>query len=122
LNHIRFYLDEDAMDGDLANALRARGVEVVTALEANLLKSPDERQLAFAAQLNLVIYSFNIGDFARLHGEWLAHDRQHAGIVVAPQQQFSIGEQMRRLLRIHATLDAAQMRNRLDFLTSWRAG
>ncbi len=35
--NIRFYFDEDTMDDDLVEALRVRGVDVQTALEAGML-------------------------------------------------------------------------------------
>lgn len=46
---IKLYLDEDAMDSDLANALRLRGVDVLTALEAGMIAKPDGDHLKFAA-------------------------------------------------------------------------
>ena len=45
---VHLYLDEDAMDGDLAQALRMRGMDVQTALEAGLINTPDDKQLAYA--------------------------------------------------------------------------
>ena len=41
---IRPYLDEDAMDSDLVRALRLRGVDVTTALDAGLTNSADEER------------------------------------------------------------------------------
>ena len=38
----RFYIGEDAMDYDLVQALRLRGVDVQTAREAGRIGSPDE--------------------------------------------------------------------------------
>ena len=38
---IKLYLDEDAMDKDLAEALRQRGVDVLTALKAGMIECPD---------------------------------------------------------------------------------
>lgn len=34
---VRIYVDEDAMDRDLVRALRARGIDVLTALEADMV-------------------------------------------------------------------------------------
>ena len=42
----RLYIDEDAMDDDLVQALRLRGADVQTALEAGLVGRPDEEHLA----------------------------------------------------------------------------
>jgi len=80
---------------------------------------PDEGQLAFAAERYCVIYSYNVPDFCRIHKEWIASGREHSGIILAQQQQYSIGEQVRRILRLRSELSAEKMRNRLEFLTSW---
>jgi hypothetical protein len=37
---IRLYLDEDAMDWDLVQALRTRGVDVTTANLENMVQKP----------------------------------------------------------------------------------
>ena len=39
---IRLYLDEDTMDKALVSALRARGVDVLTAQEATMIERPDD--------------------------------------------------------------------------------
>ncbi len=116
---IRIYVDEDAAHRALLDALRSRGVTVITALEAGLTGKPDEEQSAFAAERACVVYSHNASDFFRLHGEWVRAGREHAGMILAPQQRFSVGEQLRRILRIRATASAESMRNRLEFLANW---
>jgi hypothetical protein len=50
---IKLYLDEDAMDADLANALRLRGVDVLTALEAGMIEKPDGDHLKFATRCKI---------------------------------------------------------------------
>jgi hypothetical protein len=116
---IRLYCDEDSMRHSLVLALRKRGVDILTALEAETTEETDERQLAFAAAQGRAVYSFNVGDFCRLHSQWLAQQRSHAGIVLARQQQFSLGEQIRRLARLIGALSEVEMRNRLEFLGDW---
>jgi hypothetical protein len=116
---ILLYCDEDSQDHALVFALRNRGIDVVTPVEADMLGETDDQQLEYAATQGRVIYSFNVSDFCRLHSEWLAEGRSHAGIVVADQEQFSIGEQMRRLIRLVNALSAAEMQDRLEFLGSW---
>lgn len=116
---IQIYIDEDAVRKGLVIALRSRGVTVLTALEAGLTGSPDEQQLAHAAELECVLYSHNASDFFRLHTEWVSAGREHVGMILAPQQRFSIGEQLRRILRIRAAVSAENMKNRAEFLTNW---
>ena len=79
----------------------------------------DLQQLEFAADRGLVLYTFNVSDFYRLHTEWVAVGREHAGMILAPQQRFTVGEQLRRILRLRATETAATMRNRVEFLSNW---
>ena len=54
-----------------------------------------------------------------LHTQFLRTVKNHAGIVIAPQQTYSIGEQMRRLLRMMHSLTAQEMMNRVEFLSAW---
>ena len=116
---ICLYLDEDSMNHSLEAALRSQGVDVLTALQAGMIKASDEEQLEYAAAAGRAIYSFNVGDFYQLHGEFLAGGRSHRGIILSQQQQFSIGEQMRRLLNLIAALTADEMVNRVEFLGEW---
>lgn len=116
---IRFYFDEDAMDADLVEALRARGVDLETAYEAGMLEREDREQLSYATAQSRVVFTFNVGHFARLHAELLARGGIHAGIVVCPQQRYAVGEEMRRLLKLVATKSAEELRNQFEFLSGW---
>jgi hypothetical protein len=116
---IAIYFDEDVIQRGLIFALRSHDVMLTTAAEASFLKRPDVEHLIRAADSGHVLYSFNMGDYCRLHEEWMQAGREHAGIILAPQKQFSIGEQLRRLMRLRARLSAEDMRNRLEFLTYW---
>jgi hypothetical protein len=115
---IRLYFDEDTMDRDVLGPLRLRGVAVETAAEAGMLQRDDEEQLAYASSQQRVIVTSNAAHFARLHQEYLAAGRTHAGIVVIHQQRYSVGEVIRRLLRLVGTRTPDEMRNRLDYLSS----
>jgi len=116
---IHLYLEEDSQDRHLVAALRARGTEVTTALEAGMIERADSDQLAFAAENGWTLYSFNVRDFYQLHAQWLSEGRNHAGIIFARQQQYSVGEQMRRLLKLIATRTSEQMVNAIEFLSVW---
>jgi len=116
---IRVYFDEDSMWQALVTALRARSIDVQTALEAMMIARTDEDHLAFATAQGRVLCSFNVGDFYRLHTRYIAQHQSHTGIVLARQQQYSVGEYMRRLLRLMAHLTAEEMHNRVGFLSAW---
>jgi len=75
-----------------------------------MIERPDEEHLTFATEQGRAIYTFNIGDFCRLH----ARRPTHSGIIVAQQQRFSVGEQMRRLLSLIYDVRADEMRGRLN--------
>src|SRR6266853_2628895 len=107
LSPFKIYIDEDAMDSDLVAALRSRGVNVITALDAGLTEKSDEKQLAFAAEHGCVLYSFNVSDFYRVHTEWINAGRERAGMILGQQQRFSVGQQLRRILRVRATRTTA---------------
>ena len=104
---IALYLDEDLSRHQLTGALRSRGFDVLTSFDAGMNGQSDDAQLAFAASDGRVLVTFNARDFARLHGDWLRAGRSHAGIVVVPQQLYSTGEIVRRLLRMAAARDTS---------------
>jgi hypothetical protein len=117
---LAYYLDEDAMRNALLRALRAHGVDVLSAFEAGLVPRPDEEHLEFAAQHGRVLYSFNVGHFCRLHTEWLSRGKSHAGIVLAHQwRRYSIGTQFDGLLRLSMQRSAADMHNCREYLSDW---
>jgi hypothetical protein len=107
------------MRRSLVFALRARNVDVLTALEADRINRSDEDHLAVATASGRVLYSFNLADYCILHHAWSSQQRPHAGIIVAPQQRYSTGEELRRLMRLIGALSAEEMRNRIEFLSSW---
>jgi predicted nuclease of predicted toxin-antitoxin system len=116
---IRLYFDEDSMRRSLVRALRARGVDVITALEAGMIEREDVEHLDYATEQGRVLCTFNVGDFCRLHADYVAHGRPHAGIILMRQQYYSVGEQMRRLLKLMASKSADEMKNWVEFLSAW---
>jgi hypothetical protein len=115
----RLYIDEDAMQTGLVDALRARRVDLVTALEAGMINRSDEEHLARARDAGRALYSFNMGDYAQIHADWLSRGERHAGIILAPQTRFSIGEQVRRLLNLLDQIPPARMGSRVEYLNRW---
>ena len=118
MSHIQLYLDEDAESKKLLQALRSRGVDVTSAAEMEMLSCSDEAHLSLAWEHQRSLYSFNARDFYRLHTVWLKQGNSHAGIILG-QQSSSIGEQMRRLLRLIAAKSAEEMQNQVEFLSDW---
>lgn len=119
MSRIRLYLDEDAMRRSLVFGLKARTVDVLTALDAEMVNREDEAHLMAATSSERVVYTYNAADFCRLHQRWAAEGRSHTGIIIGAQQRYRSGEELRRLLRIVSSVTAEQMRGRLEFLSSW---
>ena len=116
---VSLYLDEDAQDNDLIQALKLRGVSVVNAWSVGMRQREDEEHLVYATTQGHSLYGFNVRDYFRLHTEFLMQGRSHAGIILAKQQHYSAGEQMRRLLKLIATRSAEEMKDRIEFLSNW---
>lgn len=119
MSQIGFYLDEDTINAALVKALRNADLNVVTVADAGRLGYPDEDQLIWATEQERVIYSFNIRDFCRLHRDFIVQERNHAGIVLASQQQYSIGQQLRGLLKLAANYSSEETVNQLIFLSAY---
>ena len=107
------------MSHALVRGLRARGVDVATALEEGMIERDDEAHFEFAAKTRRALYSFNVGDFYYLHGKYIAEYKEHAGLILTRQQQFTVGEQLRRLLRLIAKVPAEEMKTCVEFLGAW---
>jgi hypothetical protein len=107
------------MDSDLVRALRSRGIDVLTATSAGMIRRTDEDHLHWATVQGRVLYSFNVADFHAIHNEWMAAGRVHAGLILAQQKRYAIGEQVRRLARLADSLTAEAMRSREEFLSRW---
>jgi predicted nuclease of predicted toxin-antitoxin system len=116
---IRLYFDEDASARAVAHNLRVRGVDVITTQEDDRKGISDPEQLEYATHQGRVICTCNIGDFAQLHAEYMAQGKDHAGIILIHQQQFSIGEQVRRLSRLMQNRSAEAMVNNIEYLSNW---
>ena len=116
---IRLYMDEDSMDQAVVRALRARAVDVTTAWDEDMLACDDHEHPDYATVQGRVLFSFNVGDFYDLHTRYLAEGRSHAGIILARQQVYSVGELMHRLLRLISVRSAKEMKNWVEFLGAW---
>jgi hypothetical protein len=110
------YLDEDTMATALVVALRARGADVQTVIDAGLRGKDDKTQLEWAASNKRTLYTFNVADFCRLHREYLDQRKEHAGIIVVPRQRHDVKQQIRLLLDLLRTKSAEELHNALYFM------
>ncbi len=116
MSQICFYFDEDAGKRSLIDSLRQSQVDVLTTVETNNLQQTDEEQLIWATQHKRVIYTFNMGDFCRLHKSYMIAERTHAGIIVVAKQRYSVGDQLQAIHNIINAYSAEQIVDQLVFL------
>ena len=116
MSEIRLYVDEDASETAVILGLRARGIDLLTTVEAGRLGVSDQEQLEFAIQERRALYTFNAKDFARLHREFLTNGRSHSGIIVIPEQRYSVGQKIRRLAAFMHGRNAESMTDQIEFL------
>lgn len=90
--------------------LRRRGVEVLTAQEADMRHAPDSELLSFGFREGWIIFT-NDANFLRLH----ASGETHSGIVYC-HQQTGIAEIIQGLMLIFQVLEPAQMLNHIEYL------
>jgi hypothetical protein len=111
MSPMALYVDEH-IQISLAEALGARGIDVLTTQEAHNTGLEDAEQLGFATDQNRVLLSCNTRHFARIHHQWMRVRRPHAGIVLS--DQISIGIVLRRLMKLYFSMYSEEMANRLE--------
>jgi hypothetical protein len=107
---VRFYFDEH-VDPAIAEGLRRRGIDVVTAAEAGHLSIDDPDHLTFAAAEGRVVVTFD-RDYIDLH----AAGTPHAGIAFAWPSRNSIGYLVNALTILHGVYTADDMKDHLEYL------
>jgi hypothetical protein len=107
---LRFHLDEH-IDPDIARALRSRGVDVTTTVEASLRSSSDEVQLAFVLEQRRVLVTHD-DDFLRLHSQ----GARHYGIAYCAKDTFTMGEIIRYLLLMYEVLNSDDMLGQVEYI------
>jgi hypothetical protein len=107
---VRFYFDQH-IPATVAQGLRQRGVDVLTAQEADRCGLPDLEQLQFAATEVRVVVTFDT-DYLELAASGL----QHAGIAWCPATKYHVGQLIYALLLVHGVLDRDEMRCHVEYL------
>jgi uncharacterized protein with PIN domain len=106
---VKYYTDEHVARA-VARGLRRRGVDVVTAPEADMLGATDEEHLRFATDQQRVVFTQD-DDFLRLH----AQGHKHAGIVYASQHT-PVGSIVSGLMLVYQVLAPEEMYYHVEFL------
>ncbi|HLQ43685.1 MAG TPA: DUF5615 family PIN-like protein [Planctomycetaceae bacterium] len=109
-------LDEDVSRWALLHALRTRGFDVTSIVELSNESLDDDAVLELAVHTGRVLVTFNVGDFCRLHQEYLSSGSSHSGIIVVPRQQEPVGVLLKKLISVLLATPADQWTNRLVFI------
>lgn len=116
------YFDED-FDLNVMDALKAQGYQVHCARDEGFTTAQlkrtvgDTEQLAYAVSRAWTVVTFNRGDFANLHTEYLTKGWEHNGIVVSLQVE--TGRAVRALLNLLDQVSVDQVRNQLLYLQNF---
>ena len=119
MSKICLYIDEDASRNSFVFALRNLNFDIVTTVEAGNLGLADPEQLIWSTDRNRVIYTFNVKDYCQLHKIYMTEEKQHSGIIVAPRQSYSVGEQLKGLQNLISTTSSEEIKNKLVFIGSY---
>jgi hypothetical protein len=103
-------LDEHVPNA-VAQALRRRGIDVVTTVEVGLRGAADAEQLG-RAHADARILVTQDEDFLTLHQQ----GQPHSGIAYSKQGRRTIGQLVAGLVLIHDVLDPGEMVGRVEFL------
>lgn len=107
---VRLYLDEDVRSL-LAEVLRQRGYDAVSAIEKGFIGLSDEEQILHATNQGRALLTHNIKDFVKLHQKF---STQHCGIILSDQITFKI--LLRRVLKFLSTSKQDRVKGDLIWL------
>lgn len=106
---LRLYIDEN-ITPEVAQQLRARGINAVAVRDLASLGDTDEHHLIRATDMNRVLVTCD-QDFLML----AANGAEHAGIIFGTHQH-NIGVWVRELELVCAVVSAEEMRNKVEFI------
>ena len=95
----------------ITEALRRRGLNVLTVQDAELSASKDLQILEFAQKQNRVIYTQDT-DFLRLHATGISHN----GILYHHALAYSLKEAIRKVALACEVYNTEEMKNHIEFL------
>lgn len=95
----------------VADQLRLRSIDAVTARDLDALGDSDEAHLARATALGRVLCTYDY-DFVRL----AAAGHEHAGIVIGQRSKHRIGDWVKQLERLCTVYSPEELKNSVQYL------
>jgi predicted nuclease of predicted toxin-antitoxin system len=81
---VKFYLDAN-LSNRIAERLRQRGYDTVSAQEVGNIARSDPEQLAYATAERRALVTMDICHFIKLSRDAIASQKPHAGIILCPR-------------------------------------
>ena len=112
---LRLYADE-CVNGHLVAGLRRRGIDIVAALDENLLGADDPQQLARAIALDRTLVT---GDehFLSAVKQLLREGRDFPGLILILPRT-SVAAALRSIIVLVEATEAPDMRNRIEWVSA----
>ena len=107
------YLDED-VSILVADILRARGFDVITARDEKMLGRNDSEQLEKAISLHRCLFTHNRIHYEKLHHQAVSGEKKHFGIIIGTRR--NMYELARRIATLLDTLTADEIENQLLYV------
>jgi predicted nuclease of predicted toxin-antitoxin system len=112
---VRLLLDHH-ISRRVAEALRARGYDVITAEDIGAQEADDRPLWELAIDLGRVVVTYNVSDFAPIYQQLWNEARSHPGLILVHPRtiaQGDIGSQVRALERC---LNGPDLVDRMEYL------
>ena len=108
------YLDHN-VSAAVADGLRRRNIDVLTALADHASESEDEEILERATSLGRILFTHD-DDFLSIGAQWLASGQHFSGIVYTHQTRLAAAKIIDDLQLIAETLSAEEFRDRILYV------
>jgi hypothetical protein len=98
----------------LAKLLREQGFDVIHVNEVDLVATPDEKIMAYAADEHRAVVTFNIKHYIPLSIQYFEDGKEHYGVVVS--RAISQGELQRRVTKLLESVTVEELMNAVRYL------
>jgi hypothetical protein len=99
----------------VTEALRRKGLDVLTSQDDGTATEDDERLLARAVELGRILFSQD-QDFLRIAAQWQRQGRPFPGVFFAPQQGVSLGGLADDLELLLTCCEPEELRDQVTYL------